>query len=146
MGVDGLARLLTPSNLRNVRFEVSGIEEYLNNLQNMGQDVEHYVKKAIGESGKPIFEDLKNWAERHKMTGAVLSGLVLTDVKKEGNYFYCDIGFDANVSPFSWHAVFVEYGTPFMGADPGVRPAFDNNKRKVKQIQRRILSEGGVPT
>lgn len=137
--------LMTPSNLKTVKLKVDGIEEYLEKIKKAGGDIVETVKEAIGESAKPIHEDIRIWAEKHKMTGATLKGVSLDEVKVEGNDIYVDVGIDTTLSPLSWHAVFVEFGTPKQAADPGIRPAFDNNKSKVKKIQKTILAKGGVP-
>lgn len=138
-------QILTPSNLRTARLELSGIEEYLEKIKRAGNNVDEYVENAIDESAKIIYKDIEKWAEKHKMTGAVLEGIRRTDVQKEGNNYFVDVGIDTSLSPNSWHAVFVEYGTPTNPADPGIRPAFDNNKSKIKRIQRQVLAQGGVP-
>lgn len=140
-----MARLLTPSNLRTVRFELKGFEEYLEKIQQVGGNLEECVSKSIEESAKPIYEDIKSWAEKHKRTGQVLEGVSMSGVQKEGNNFFVEVGIDTNKSPDAWHAVFTEYGTPTQPADPGIRTAFDSNKKKVKNIQKRILAQGGMP-
>lgn len=138
--------LLTPSNLRTVRFELKGIEEYLEQIKKAGGNIDETVSKAIEESAKPVYEDIRTWAERHKMTGETLEGIDISEVQQDGDKFFIEVGVNTEKSKNAWHAVFVEYGTPTQNADPGIRPAFDNNKSKVKKIQRQILKQGGVPT
>lgn len=138
--------LLTPSNLKSVRFELKGLDEYLKKVQAAGNNIEEVVKEAIPESAKPIYGDIKAWAEKHKLTGVTLKGLHMTEILQSGNYFWVDIGIDSKKFYPAWHAVFVEYGTPTQPADPGIRTAFSANKGRVKKIQRDLLSKGGVPT
>jgi HK97 gp10 family phage protein len=69
----------------------------------------------------------------------------LSDVQRDGNKFYVEVGIDENKSKNSWHGVFVEYGTPTQPADPGIRTSFISNKNKVKNIQKKVLAQGGVP-
>jgi len=137
--------LLTPSNLKSVRFDLKGLDEYLKKVEASGRNVEEAVKKAITESGKPIYEDIKAWAEKHKLTGATLEGVKMSPVKQDGNYIYIEIGIDTTESKNAWHAVFVEYGTPTQPADPGIRTAFSGNKNKVKKIQKEVLTKEGMP-
>lgn len=138
--------MLTPRNLKTVRFEVKGIEEYLDKIKKAGRSVDETVKQAIQESAKPIYEDIKAWAEKHRRSGDVSEGINVSEVQQEGFNFFVEVGVDTNKSPNSWHAVFTEYGTPTQDADPGIRPAFSSNKSKVKAIQKKILAQGGVPT
>lgn len=138
----------TPSNLtknRTISLKLSGIEEYLKKIQEVGGNVEESVSEVIAKSAKPVYEDIKAWAEKHKFTGATLKGVDLSEVKQEGNYFYVDVGINTDKSENAWHAVFVEYGSPHNAADPGIRNAFTNNKSKVKKIQRDILKKAGMP-
>lgn len=137
-----------PSNLTKnsrISFQVTGLEEYLKQIQAAGENVDDAVKEAIYESAKPIYEDIKDWVEKHKRTGATLKGVDLSDVQSEGNKFYVDVGINTDESENAWHAVFVEYGTPKMAADPGIRTAFSSNKAKVKKIQREVLKKAGMP-
>lgn len=138
-------KLLTPSNLKSVRFEVSGLDAYLQKIQAAGKSIEQAVSEAIAESAKPIHKDIEAWAEKHKQTGTVLDGVAISEVQRVGDSFFVDVGIDDNQSPGAWHAVFTEYGTPTQPADPGVRNAFSENKANVKKIQREILKKAGMP-
>lgn len=140
-----MAKRLTPSNLKLARLELTGMEDYIKKIQDAGKNVDEVIKVAIEESSKPIFNDIKNWAEKHELTGETLKGVDMSEVKQDGNYIFADIGINTEKSDKAWHAVFVEFGTPTQAADPGIRNAFENNKSKVKQIQKKILQEGGLP-
>lgn len=140
-----MGKMLTPSNLKTVKFELKGLDEYLKKIQDAGGNIEEAVKKALPESAKPIYEDIKSWAEKHKLSGATFEGLNMTNVIQEGNKFYVEVGIDSNIRYEAWHAVFVEYGTPTQAADPGIRTAFSDNKSRVKKIQREVLKREGMP-
>lgn len=139
-------KLLTPSNLKAVSFELSGLDELLKRVQAAGNNVDDAVKEAVKHGGIPVYEDIKAWAEKHELTGTTLQGVALSEVQHNGNYFYVEIGIDDAQSEGAWHAVFVEYGTPHQAADPGIRNAFSQNKGKVKKIQKNILIKEGIPT
>ena len=138
-------KLLTPSNLKTVRFEMKGLDEYLKKVEAAGNNAETAVKEALPTSAKPIYNDIKEWAEKHKLTGDTLEGLNLSEVNQDGNRLAVEVGIDSRKEPNAWHAVFVEYGTPTNVADPGIRRAFDSNKSKVLKIQRDVLKSKGVP-
>lgn len=138
-------QLLTPSNLKTVRFELKGLDEYLAKIQAAGGNIEETVRDALAESAKPIYEDIEKWAEAHKLTGTTLKGVSMSDVQQDGDKFFVEVGIDSGKEENAWHAVFVEYGTPTNAADPGIRRAFEENKARVKGIQRDIFKKGGVP-
>lgn len=127
------------------KFKITGVEEYLAQLKKVGANIDKAVAEAVHESAKPIEEDIRVWAEKHKRTGAVLEGVDLSRSQADGDLIYVTVGIDGDKTPTSWHAAFVEYGTPRMAADPGVQTAFKVNKAKVKRIQKEILKKGGIP-
>lgn len=140
-----MGRLLTPSNLQTIRFEVTGFDEYLKKIQAAGRNVEEVAAQAVKASVQPIYQDLKDWIDDHKLTGATAKGLSVSDIKREGGRIFVELGIDTTDAPLAWHAVFVEYGTPKVPADPGIRLAFNDNKARVRTIQKKILVRGGIP-
>jgi HK97 gp10 family phage protein len=137
--------MLTPSNLKLAKLELSGLDEYLKKIQAAGNNVDEAVKKAVEASCYPVNSYIKDWAEEHKFTGETLKGVKTSEIKQDGNYIYAEVGIDTTDAPTAWHAVFVEYGTPTQSADPGIRNAFDKNKSLVKGIQKDVLAKAGVP-
>jgi len=132
------------------KFQITGLEDYIAQLKKVGANIDEVVAEAIRESAKPIEDDIRKWAEEHKRTGAVLRGVWTTPIESDGRKFYVEVGISGNemddqLKSEAWHAVFLEYGTPRMKADPGIAPAFRKNKAKVKRIQKEILQKGGVP-
>ncbi len=139
-------KLMTSSNLtKYASFKVDGIDEYIKKIEDIGNNVEAVVVSAIEKATLPVYQDLKTWAEKHKLTGATLAGVKITEVKNDSGYIYAEIGFDTNESQTAWHAVFIEYGTPKIAADPGIRTAFKSNKNKVMKIIKDALEKGGLP-
>jgi len=130
---------------RSVRLDLSGLEEYAKQIAATGRSVDDVVKMAVYESAQPIYKDIKEWAERHKKSGVMEAGVDLSEPWQSGNEIGVNVGINDEKSPGAWHAVFTEYGTPTQPADPGIRNAFDNNKSKVKKIQREVLKRGGMP-
>ncbi|MDP4095471.1 HK97 gp10 family phage protein [Paenibacillus sp. P96] len=133
------------TNSRFITLDVSGFEDYLQNIAAAGKNVDDAVKTALVESAKPIQEDIKAWAEKHKLTGTTLAGVDLAEPVQNGNEITVAVGINDEKSPGAWHATFVEHGTPNQPADPGIRTAFERNKSKVKKIQRDVLKREGMP-
>ena len=133
-----------PSSTK-VSFRVTGLEEYLEKIHKTGGNMDKLVVDAIEASAQPIANDIRKWAKKHKRTGAALEGVDISPIKRDGDQIFVEVGINAKKNKNAWHIVFVEYGTPRKAADPGIRPAFQKNKTKVKNIQKEILQKGGVP-
>lgn len=128
-----------------VTFELKGFEELLEQVQKAGGNIEEAVTEAIQESGKPVLEDIRKWAKKHKRSGAALEGVDQGPPRNDGGLIYADIGVNSDISPGAWHIAFVEYGTPTVKADPGVHEAFRKNKNKIRKIQAEVLRKAGIP-
>lgn len=139
------SKLLTPSNLRFARFELKGLEEYAERLKKAGGDVDEAVAEAVDEIKEGVKDDIQKWASKHVSTGAVLDSVDASDVIQDRNAIYAEVGINTKIKETSWHAVFVEYGTPRMAADPGVRTAFTKWKARQKSIFKRVFEKRGLP-
>lgn len=133
------------TNGRSVMLDVTGLEEYAKRITATGRNLDQAVAKAVHESAKPIYDDIRKWAEDHKQSGVMLEGVDLSEPEISGNQVGVLVGINDEKSPGSWHAVFTEYGTPTQPADPGIRTAFERNRSKVKKIQREVLIREGMP-
>jgi HK97 gp10 family phage protein len=126
--------------------KLNGLEEYLEKLRRVGADIDKIAEEAVEESAKPVYEDIRKWAEKHKRTGAAYKGVVIPKAENSAGEIYTELGIESSLAhKDAWHIVFVEYGTPRVPADPGLSEAFRKNKSKVKRIQKRILEKGGIP-
>jgi len=126
-----------------VHIKFSGLEELVERLKKANANIDEIIEEAVAESAKVVFDDVKAWAEKHKLTGQVLEGVNATPVKNVGGNIYTWVGIDTTKSPNAWHAVFVEYGTPRNAADPGISNAFKKNKSKIKKIQEEVIKRRG---
>ena len=129
----------------SVSIKLEGVEEYLEKLSRAGANIEKVAAMAVEESAKPIHEDIKKWAKKHERTGAAYEGVIVPKAKNTGGKISAQLGIESTeANKDAWHIVFVEYGTPRVAPDPGIRRAFSKNKAKVKRIQKKILEMGGI--
>jgi len=128
-------------------FKAGGIEEYLKKIEALGKNIDEVVKEAIEESTKPITANILEGAQRHKDSGQVIEAIEAQPVEQVGGYISSKVGIDLVKFPHAIHAVFQEYGDGHSSVfpDPFIRPAFDNNVKLVKSIQKKILKKAGVP-
>ena len=101
--------------------KINGIEELQAKLKkNVTMDD---VKTVVQHNG----EQLDNQMVRH----AVFKGKYTTgDTARSIMLSLADGGFTAKVGPGTDYAVYVEYGTRFMAAQPFIKPAFEVVKPK----------------
>ncbi len=130
-----------------ISLNLSGLDEYLKRIEQAGKNAEDAVIMAIEESCEIVRADMVAGAERHKDKGEVVNAIKITPVKREGFMYYASVGIDLNEHPEAFHAVYQEYGDAHSPGfpDPFIRPAFDNNKSKVKKKQREVLIREGMP-
>lgn len=127
-------------------FKLTGIEEYLKKVEASGNNIEDAVKEAIKESAEPILTEMKEKAAPHFRTGKVFESLEISQIHQNGNFISVEVGVNKEkAKEGAWTAVFQEYGSPTFPKDPFLRPSFDNNKSKVRSIQRKVLKKWGVP-
>lgn len=120
--------------------DLSGFTGMLERIQKVGGNIDKAAEKALSESAKPFYDDLKEGIEKHHKTGMTEESL--RDEKNivwDGNRVTLKVGFD--LSKGGLPALFVEYGTPKQPADPFIQPAITKNKPKAKKIQQQILNE-----
>ncbi len=126
---------------------ISGMDEYLQKIKNAGNSIEDACKAAVNASTPIVKADMIAGAERHKDTGDVVNAIEATPAEVVGAGVSAFVGIDMDKHPEAIHGVYQEYGDGHSHGfpDPFVRPAFDNNKAKVKAAQKAELKKWGVP-
>jgi HK97 gp10 family phage protein len=122
-------------------------DKYFAKIEAAGQNIDDLCIEAV-DAALPIVEkSMKEGAERHEKTGAVVDAIEITPAKKEGNLIYGKVGIDMGKHPEAIHGVYQEYGDGHSPdfPDPFVRPAIDDNRAEVKKIMRDVLKRGGIP-
>ena len=131
----------------NCDIALPNFDGYLQKIKDAGNNIDEACKKAINASLPIIEDEMKRGAERHKNKGEVLNAIESTEAKVEGNWIYGAAGINTDKHPEALHAIYEEYGDGHSPEfpDPFIRPAYDNNKSKIKKIQRDVLKKEGVP-
>ena len=126
---------------------VSGLDAYLEKIKSAGRNIEEACKAAVNAATPIVEADMKAGAERHKDSGAVVDAIESTRAQADGYGVWASVGIDTEKHPEAIHGVYQEYGDGHsLGfPDPFVRPAFDNNKAKIKSIEKAELKKWGVP-
>ncbi len=124
----------------SLKLELTGVDQLLNQIQKIGGDVNQAAERAILASAKPFHQDLKQAIKKHKRSGLTESTLKSpTNIKLQGNQCSLDVGF--HIKSGGLPALFLEYGTPRMKAQPFIRPAINRNKKNAKQVQQQAIEQ-----
>lgn len=122
----------------------SGFEEMIAKIEKAGATAEKAVTAAVKEDAEWTRQQLLDFIQKHKETGATEESLVQINVETYRGKISCKVGF--SISDGGLAAVFLNYGTPKIAPTLFIDKAF-NNKKKHQEIQekamQKILSEIG---
>lgn len=122
----------------------SGFEEMIAKIEKAGATAEKAVTAAVKEDAEWTRQQLLDFIQKHKETGATEESLVQINVETYRGKISCKVGF--SISDGGLAAVFLNYGTPKIAPTFFIDKAF-NNKKKHQEIQekamQKILSEIG---
>lgn len=120
----------------------ANFDDLLIEIMKAGGKIEEAAQTALLESAKPVYDDMKSFIEKHKVTGLTESSLrepISRNIEEDVNRFVLRVGFD--ISKGGLAALFLEYGTPRQKAQPFIQPAIERNRAKTKRIQKKKLAE-----
>ena len=120
--------------------ELTGVDEILNKLQQMGINISRLENKALKNAAEPVLEDAK--ANVPVRTGKLKKGLKITNVKKKEGVKYILVGVDRGDNSEIFYGKFVEFGTSKMPAKPFLQPAYEKNKDNIQKTIANTLKEG----
>lgn len=123
-----------------MKLDLNGFKELLERIQKAGGNIDTAAEKALVESAKRFMEDLKNGIKKHHRTGLTEASLNdPTQIEREGNRLTLKVGFDLGKGGLP--ALFLEYGTPRVKAEPFIQSAIQRNQAKSRKIQKELLSK-----
>lgn len=124
----------------SMKLDLGEFTGMLERIQKAGGSIERAAEKALSDSAKPFYDDLKAGIAKHRRTGLTEKSLLdQNNIQWEANRVTLKVGFD--MSKGGLPAMFIEYGTPKMAPDPFIQPAIKRNQPKAKKIQQQVLSE-----
>ncbi len=122
------------------KIELEGIQELLDNLQQLGQKASRIENQALTKAAGPILADaVQNAPEK---TGRGKRGLKISRPRKKGEKKYVLVGIDRGDISEIFYMKFHEFGTSKMKARPFLGPAYEKHKQKAVEIIRDELRRG----
>jgi phage protein, HK97 gp10 family len=122
--------------------ELTGVDEILNKLQQIGANVGKLENKALKNAAEPVLEDAKATNAFKDRSGKLRKGLKITNVKKKEGIKYILVGVDRGDNSEVFYGKFIEFGTSKMPASPFLQPAYEKNKNTIQKTIAETLKEG----
>lgn len=120
--------------------ELTGLDELIKKLEDMGKAGEKIENKALKRAGKVILDEAKENVPFRK--GKLKEGLKLSGIKRKGTRKYLLVGIQKNDNSKIFYGKFLEFGTSKMAAKPFMEPAYQNKKEEAKEIIKQELKQG----
>lgn len=128
------------------KFEIKGLEEYLQTLEKAGVDINLVSRGALKECGELLQSAMKSRVPVD--TGNLQDHIRIKTPTVEGDYNYVFVGIihDAAYTDAKTaiQANAVEYGSTRMNAKPFVRPAINASRSRVNNIVKERLKNAGL--
>jgi|SRR5690625_2613241 len=107
-----------------MEFEIEGMDELIQQLENIGDNAGKYKKEALTKAGKILQDEVKKYVPVD--TGNLKEHIMLSDVENDTIDVYVDQQGKA------YYGVMVEEGTSKMRAQPYMFPSFQKAKGKIR--------------
>ncbi len=146
-----------------VKLTFRGFDLLLEQIKDAGGEIKPATERALLSSAHLLTQEIKTGAQQR---GVPTDTLITPNVKWNGNRASVEVGFELGAydprNPSSGYlALFKEYGAPSKGgtrktskgynrgavaADPFIRPALKDNKKKIHAAQKKALERilGGL--
>lgn len=122
--------------------ELTGVDEILNKLQQIGTNISRLENKALKNAAEPVLEDAKATNAFNDKSGKLRKGLKISNVKNKEGTKYILVGVDKSDNSKIFYGKFLEFGTSKMPAKPFLQPAYEKNKENIKSTIAETLKEG----
>lgn len=122
--------------------ELTGVDEILNKLQQIGTNISRLENKALKNAAEPVLEDAKATNAFNDRTGNLRKGLKISNVKNKEGVKYILVGVDKGDNSKIFYGKFLEFGTSKMPARPFLQPAYEKNKSTIQKNIAETLKEG----
>lgn len=122
-----------------VKFSTKGFDEFLEQVRQMGKDVDQVTKEALQAGGDVLLDGMLRRVPRD--TGNLADNLAVDGPFQDGNYVYVSVGVSTKADGETVrYATAQEYGWgPDHPAQPFVRPAMDEDMAKARAALREVF-------
>lgn len=122
--------------------ELTGVDEILNRLQQIGTNISRLENKALKNAAEPVLEDAKATNAFNDRIGRLRKGLKISNIKNKEGVKYILVGVDKSDNSKIFYGKFLEFGTSKISARPFLQPAYEKNKDNIEKTIAETLKEG----
>ena len=79
------------------KMELSGFDEFFAKIESLGKNIDKVCVKAVNAATPIIEKDMKQGAERHRVTGDVADNIESFNAKAQGDYIFAAVGIDLEI-------------------------------------------------
>jgi len=121
-----------------VSMEMSGMDELLAKVEQMGLKVSKVEGVALRAAADPVAADMRSLVRFSKKNEVhIRDDIQISNVKTKAGVKYVDVG----PVKTAWRAKFLEFGTVKMTAKPFMGPAYEHNKQNIQKIIQSSIEE-----
>jgi len=121
-----------------VDIEMSGMDELLAKVEQMGLKVSKVEGIALKAAAEPVAADMRSIVRVSRINELhIKDDIQISNVKTEAGVKYVEVG----PIKTAWRAKFLEFGTSKMTAKPFMGPAYEQNKQNIQKIIQSSIEE-----
>jgi len=127
-------------------FEVKGLEEWLENIANAGENIDDATEKAVMAGAKVAKDGMQRRVP--KDTHNLEEHIKIKGPQRDGNFIFAEVGVihdkaltDAETARYGNSQ---EFGTSSMQAQPYIRPTMRSDKSKIRNAEKESLKEDAI--
>jgi HK97 gp10 family phage protein len=114
-----------------VNIEMSGMDELLAKVEEMGLKVSKVEGIALRAAAEPVAADMRSLVKFSNINELhIKDDIQISNIKTEAGVKYVEVG----PIKTAWRAKFLEFGTSKMTAKPFMSPAYERNKQNIQKI------------
>jgi HK97 gp10 family phage protein len=127
------------------RFDLRGMAEYLEQIQQAGLDIDAAAQRALGKGGAVLETEMERLVPKDERN--LEAHINIDGPHQDGNFSYVEVGVINADEETAIYGNVQEYGSPSKNikAQPYIRPSIDRKRSAVmKEIRESLKAEGMV--
>jgi len=127
------------------KFDLKGMDEYLEQIQQAGLDIDAAAQRALEKGGSILEKEMERLVPKDERN--LEANIEIDGPHQEGNFSYVEVGVVNADAEIVIYGNVQEYGSPSKNikAQPYIRPSIDGKRNAVmKEIRESLKAEGMV--